>query len=93
MKHHSATAENRRRLVELCTLSASRGGSVISADELPEELVAAIAAQMAKADPQKLNYATPGNGTTPQLLMELFKLTHVDSLIPISATVEEAEKL
>jgi tripartite-type tricarboxylate transporter receptor subunit TctC len=28
----------------------------------------------AKADPQKLNYATPGNGTTPQLLMELFKL-------------------
>src|SRR3984957_9206325 len=29
----------------------------------------------AKADPQKLNYATPGNGTTPQLLMELFKLT------------------
>jgi tripartite-type tricarboxylate transporter receptor subunit TctC len=31
---------------------------------------------IAKAkDPQKLNYATPGNGTTPQLLMELFKLT------------------
>ncbi len=28
----------------------------------------------AKADPQKLNYASPGNGTTPQLAMELFKL-------------------
>src|ERR1700745_735543 len=26
-------------------------------------------------------------------VMELFKLTHVDSLIPITATVEEAEKL
>jgi tripartite-type tricarboxylate transporter receptor subunit TctC len=29
----------------------------------------------AKAAPQKLNYASPGNGTTPQLTMELFKLT------------------
>jgi len=29
---------------------------------------------IAKADPQKLNYASPGNGTTPQLTMELFKL-------------------
>jgi tripartite-type tricarboxylate transporter receptor subunit TctC len=28
----------------------------------------------AKANPQKLNYASPGNGTTPQLTMELFKL-------------------
>jgi len=28
----------------------------------------------AKASPQKLNYASPGNGTTPQLTMELFKL-------------------
>ncbi|HEX8827790.1 MAG TPA: tripartite tricarboxylate transporter substrate-binding protein, partial [Xanthobacteraceae bacterium] len=28
----------------------------------------------AKADPQKLNYASPGNGTTPQLMMELLKL-------------------
>jgi len=28
----------------------------------------------AKAEPQKLNYASPGNGTTPQLAMELFKL-------------------
>jgi tripartite-type tricarboxylate transporter receptor subunit TctC len=28
----------------------------------------------AKADSQKLNYACPGNGTTPQLTMELFKL-------------------
>lgn len=28
----------------------------------------------AKANPQKLNYASPGNGTTPQLTMELLKL-------------------
>jgi len=28
----------------------------------------------AKGDPQKLNYSSPGNGTTPQLTMELFKL-------------------
>jgi tripartite-type tricarboxylate transporter receptor subunit TctC len=28
----------------------------------------------AKANPGKLNYASPGNGTTPQLAMELFKL-------------------
>ena len=28
----------------------------------------------AKANPEKLNYANPGNGTTPQLMMELFKL-------------------
>jgi tripartite-type tricarboxylate transporter receptor subunit TctC len=28
----------------------------------------------AKANPQKLNYSSPGNGTTPQLTMELFKL-------------------
>jgi tripartite-type tricarboxylate transporter receptor subunit TctC len=28
----------------------------------------------AKAAPAKLNYASPGNGTTPQLTMELFKL-------------------
>jgi tripartite-type tricarboxylate transporter receptor subunit TctC len=28
----------------------------------------------AKASPQSLNYASPGNGTTPQLTMELFKL-------------------
>jgi tripartite-type tricarboxylate transporter receptor subunit TctC len=33
----------------------------------------------AKANPQKLNYSSPGNGTTPQLTMELFKLkTGVD---------------
>jgi tripartite-type tricarboxylate transporter receptor subunit TctC len=29
----------------------------------------------AKAEPQKFNYSSPGNGTTPQLTMELFKLT------------------
>ncbi len=29
---------------------------------------------IAKANPQKLNYASPGNGTTPQLTVELLKL-------------------
>lgn len=52
LDENAATVENRRRLVELCILSAFCGGSVISADELPDETVAAIAAQMAKADPQ-----------------------------------------
>ena len=28
----------------------------------------------AKADPQKFNYSSPGNGTAPQLAMELFKI-------------------
>jgi tripartite-type tricarboxylate transporter receptor subunit TctC len=28
----------------------------------------------AKSNPQKLNYASPGNGTTPQLTMEILKL-------------------
>jgi tripartite-type tricarboxylate transporter receptor subunit TctC len=37
----------------------------------------------AKAEPGKLNYASPGNGTTPQLAMELFKLKarHISSSI------------
>ena len=30
--------------------------------------------KLAKSDPQKLNYSSPGNGTTPQLTMELFKV-------------------
>jgi anti-sigma B factor antagonist len=31
-------------------------------------------------------------GTTPRVL-ELFKLTHVDTVIPLAASVEEAERL
>jgi tripartite-type tricarboxylate transporter receptor subunit TctC len=34
----------------------------------------ADAIKIAKTNPQKLNYSSPGNGTTPQLTMELFKL-------------------
>jgi hypothetical protein len=52
LDENAATVENRRRLVELCVLSAFCHGSVISADELPDETVMEIAAQMAKADPQ-----------------------------------------
>jgi tripartite-type tricarboxylate transporter receptor subunit TctC len=41
------------------------GGSVASLKDLIDS---------AKANPQKFNYASPGNGTTPQLTMELLKL-------------------
>src|SRR6201996_7128111 len=41
------------------------GGSIASLKDLIDT---------AKANPQKLNYASPGNGTTPQLTMELLKL-------------------
>jgi hypothetical protein len=44
--------ENRRRLLERCILSARRGAEDISVDELPNEIVAEISAQMAEADPQ-----------------------------------------
>jgi hypothetical protein len=44
--------ENRRRLLERCMLSARRGSKDISVDELPDEFVAEVSAQMAKADPQ-----------------------------------------
>jgi tripartite-type tricarboxylate transporter receptor subunit TctC len=43
----------------------SNSGSINSMSE---------AVTRAKAEPGKLNYASPGNGTTPQLAMELFKL-------------------
>jgi hypothetical protein len=44
--------QNRRRLLEKCVLSAQRDNTEISPSELPEEIVAVIAAQMADADPQ-----------------------------------------
>src|SRR5690242_18938541 len=43
----------------------SNSGSIASLSEMVAR---------AKAEPGKLNYASPGNGTTPQLAMELFKL-------------------
>ena len=43
----------------------SKNGSINSVADLVAK---------AKANPQKLNYSSPGNGTTPQLTMELFKL-------------------
>jgi hypothetical protein len=45
-------AENRRQLLERCVLSAQRDDAKISASELPEKIVTAIAAQMAEADKQ-----------------------------------------
>jgi len=38
----------------------------------------------AKADPQKLNYASPGHGTTPELTMELLKLNAAIEITNIS---------
>ena len=38
----------------------------------------------AKADPQKLNYASPGHGTTPELTMELLKLKAAIEITNIS---------
>lgn len=43
---------NRRYLLRRCLLSAQRDGASVSADELPPEIVAAIAERMAEADPQ-----------------------------------------
>jgi len=44
--------ENRRRLLERCVLSARLGAREIPADELPDDIVEEVSAQMAKADPQ-----------------------------------------
>jgi len=51
------------------------GGAIASLSQL---------VSIAKADPQKLNYASPGNGTTPQLTMELFKLKAVINITNIA---------
>jgi hypothetical protein len=42
----------RRQLFERCVLSAQRGGADVSVAELPSDVVAAIVARMAEADPQ-----------------------------------------
>jgi hypothetical protein len=52
LDENAPALKNRRRLVELCVLSAHCDGGVISADELPDKIVAAVATQMSKADPQ-----------------------------------------
>jgi hypothetical protein len=43
---------NRQRLLRRCVLSARRAAKEIPAEELPPEVVAAVAGQMAQADPQ-----------------------------------------
>jgi hypothetical protein len=49
---HADIAAGRRQLFERCVLSAQRDGADISAAELPGDLVAAVIARMAEADPQ-----------------------------------------
>lgn len=44
--------EARLRLVERCVLAAWREGAAVAAGELPEEVVAAVAARMEELDPQ-----------------------------------------
>jgi anti-sigma B factor antagonist len=41
---------------------------------------------------QRRGHKLIASGATPRV-MELFELTHVDALIPMTATVEEAERL
>jgi hypothetical protein len=45
------TEENRRHLLDRCVITAERAGRKISGAELPDEIVSAIAAKMAEADP------------------------------------------
>lgn len=45
-------AANRRRLFELCIVSAHRGGKEVPASALPDEIAQAVATRMAEADPQ-----------------------------------------
>jgi tripartite-type tricarboxylate transporter receptor subunit TctC len=58
--------------VPIATLPVAPNVVVVQAKSPMQSLADVIA--RAKANPSKLNYATPGNGTTPQLMMELFKL-------------------
>jgi hypothetical protein len=44
--------QNRKHLLRRCVLRASRDAMDISADDLPDDIVEGIAAQMAEADPQ-----------------------------------------
>jgi hypothetical protein len=46
------TAEARRLVVARCVLEARRAGEAITADELPEEVVVALADRLAALDPQ-----------------------------------------
>jgi tripartite-type tricarboxylate transporter receptor subunit TctC len=58
--------------VPIATLPIAPNVFAVKADGGANSLTDLIA--RAKANPQTLNYASPGNGTTPQLTMELFKL-------------------
>jgi tripartite-type tricarboxylate transporter receptor subunit TctC len=60
---------------DLAPIAEVAGGpNIIVADPKSEIKSLADMIARAKADPDKLNYASPGTGTTPQLAMELLKL-------------------
>jgi hypothetical protein len=52
LEQDAPIVQNRQHLLERCTLSARCGTEEISAADLPDNIVAAIATRMAEADPQ-----------------------------------------
>lgn len=64
----------RRLLVRRCVLQADRAGAVIDGDDLPEPVVAALAARMAECDPQAevlLSLTCPACGCGWQALFDI----------------------
>jgi tripartite-type tricarboxylate transporter receptor subunit TctC len=70
--YKSAPYDPDKDFTPIATLPVAPNIVVVQAKSAMQSLADVIA--RAKANPQKLNYATPGNGTTPQLMMELLKL-------------------
>jgi tripartite-type tricarboxylate transporter receptor subunit TctC len=70
--YKTAPFDPAKDFVPIATLPVAPNIVVVQAASPMQKLADLIA--RAKANPGKLNYATPGNGTTPQLMMELFKL-------------------
>ena len=70
--YKTAPFDPAKDFVPIATLPVAPNIVVVQAKSPMQSLAEVIA--RAKANPSKLNYATPGNGTTPQLMMELFKL-------------------
>lgn len=66
--------ENRAHLLKRCVLSAHHGKSVVAAEDLPPDVVGALADRMARADPQgdvQLALACPQCGQTWQSTLDV----------------------